>query len=150
MKILIIEDTKVVSTMFKLLLEQRGFDVCVVETLRDAEKILAVTVFDVILLDLVLPNGEGVSTVKKMYMLSPNTPIVVITGMIDLDIETQSILHGAQEFLQKPVDPNMLVHVINRAVTRHQVRKSFQPLEKSIDILKEKIEGKDNGPSSKS
>ena len=77
---------------------------------------------DVVLLDLSLPDSQGVETFVRARDLAPGVPIVVLTGMDDGDLALEAVRKGAQDYLVKGrVDGNMLVRAINHAVERHRM-----------------------------
>jgi DNA-binding NtrC family response regulator len=71
-----------------------------------------------VLLDLVLPQRSGIEVMRAMWeMGDPRAQVVILTGIQDEAIALQALQEGAAEFLQKPVDPNLLIDVLMRFVT---------------------------------
>jgi signal transduction histidine kinase len=70
-------------------------------TLGDAEKILATQIIDLILLDLRLPDAMGLEALKRIRIIAPDVPLVVLTGMDDVELAAQSLRQGAQDYLTK-------------------------------------------------
>lgn len=77
--------------------------------------------FDVILLDLSLPDGSGVVTVQRVRASSPHVPIVVLSGLGDEGTAIEAVQEGAQDYLVKSqVDAVTLVRAVHYAIGRHQ------------------------------
>ncbi len=90
-----------------------------VELLNNAIDILKTTSFDVILLDLLLPDSSGMQTFSKMQSYSPHIPIIVLSGFDDESKAIQAVREGAQDYLTKgQVDGNILKRSIKYAIER--------------------------------
>lgn len=74
---------------------------------------LSQQLFDVILLDLSLPDSNGLETLHAMHSACPNTPIIVLTGLDDDEIALNAMRHGAQDYLLKG---KFDLHLLNRAI----------------------------------
>jgi two-component sensor histidine kinase/CheY-like chemotaxis protein len=108
-------------------------------TLAQALPILEENRADVVLLDLTLPDSQGVGTVARVRAAAPGVPVVVLTGLADEEVAVAAVKQGAQEYLVKgEVGGALLIRVIRYAVERErtevQIRNSL--LEKEI-LLKE-------------
>jgi DNA-binding response OmpR family regulator len=75
--------------------------------------------FDIVLLDLSLPDSQGVATVARVKYARPNVPIVVLTDQDDDDVATEALRRGAQDYLVKgQIDRRMLLRAIRSAIER--------------------------------
>lgn len=124
-KVLLVEDS---PTDAMLLTEALGdersmqFRTAHAETLADAMKRLQEQAFDLILLDLGLPDSQGLETFARMHDHAPQIPIIVLTGLDDDTLAIQAVKEGAQDFLTKGrVDRYWLVRNIRHALERHQM-----------------------------
>jgi two-component system C4-dicarboxylate transport response regulator DctD len=91
----------------------------VVETARTAETALLLTAaarFDAIVSDIRMPGMDGIDLLKEARSVQANTPVLLITGDDDLDLQYHALLHGAYAFIQKPVDPDMFLTTLDRAI----------------------------------
>ncbi len=87
--------------------------------MNDAEKQLAAQVFDIILLDLGLPDAQGLGAVKRAHELAPSVPLVVLTSLDDESLATQALQEGAQDYLIKgQIDSRGLLRALRYAVER--------------------------------
>ncbi|MCX6590567.1 MAG: diguanylate cyclase [Acidobacteria bacterium] len=94
-------------------------------TLREAQIALREDAFDLILLDLALPDSESLHTYIRLARVSPRTPIVVLWEEPDPAFEARVISEGAQDVLLKDeLECRQLVRVIRHAVERHKLRQA--------------------------
>lgn len=130
--LLLVEDDREFADVFVKWIEPH-FKTTVVHTLADAIKQIAeVPYWDAIILDMKLPNGEGIEVVEAIQRYASNVPIIAFTGSLPPDAWREAILAGAQEFCSKgDTTREQMLRSIRRAITRHQVRKEFRKLEKT-------------------
>jgi diguanylate cyclase (GGDEF)-like protein/PAS domain S-box-containing protein len=99
------------------------------ESMADAEKHLAASVVDIILLDLGLPDAEGVEAVRRVRTAAPRVPVVVLTGRDDETLAAQALQEGAQDYLIKgQIDSRGLQRALRYAVERMDVARMFRGL----------------------
>jgi DNA-binding response OmpR family regulator len=118
--------------------ESHGFDYCVIvqKRLDAAKAFLAENAVDLILLDLTLPNGAGVALVKEIKALSPSTPLVVVTGLDDDDVEIEALQHLAQDYIVKGRQPAAeFRRRIRNAIIRHRATATCSRLSHAIDEM---------------
>ena len=105
-----------------MLIASEGFTVATAGTLRDARRQLALQEPDIILLDLMLPDGSGMELFNDAKAL-PNTELVLVTGHASLDTSIQAFRLGAADYLVKPMSMKQLQGVLSR-VTRPSALKA--------------------------
>lgn len=89
------------------------------ECMCDAEKHLQQRAFDLILLDLGLPDAQGMEAVRRAHQVAPRVPLVVLTGLDDESLATQALQEGAQDYLIKSqIDARGLLRALRYAVER--------------------------------
>jgi len=91
---------------------------------EDAVGLLQVVVFDVVVCDLQLPGLDGLGLLKKMQAIQPETPLVLVTGYGDRELEADAALKGAYAVLDKPVDPIVLLSVVKRSTLRKRAKRA--------------------------
>jgi signal transduction histidine kinase len=112
-----------------------------VEQLTEAANLLKATAFDVILLDLSLPDSQGIETVLRIQAAAPAIPIIVLTGLDDDNIALQAVRAGAQDYLVKgDINARSLVRAIRYASER---KKSFEELSRLAHELTRALKVKD-------
>lgn len=124
MRVLLVEDESAEARLVQLVLSEPEGERCELEqvrTLQEAVTCLANGRFDVVLLDLTLPDSHGVSSVEKLRRASPSTPIVVLTGNEDPALSETAIALGARGFYHKSdVDIRVLGRALRRAIEQQQ------------------------------
>jgi DNA-binding NtrC family response regulator len=116
-RILIVDDDIAVTNYFMVFLMQTGlFDTTVVNDSRKVTGILEKETFDIILLDMDMPNVTGMNILYDMRGRGDNTPVVILTGVSDVDLAVRAMKQGAFDYLIKPVDDDYLLEVLNNAL----------------------------------
>jgi diguanylate cyclase (GGDEF)-like protein/PAS domain S-box-containing protein len=121
--ILLIEDNPGDARLIREMLDEQGsqrIDLTVVECMKDAEKHLAENSVDIILLDLGLPDAQGLEAVSRAHAAAPHVPLVVLSGLSDESLAVQTLQQGAQDYLLKgPFEPrDVLLRALRYAVER--------------------------------
>lgn len=118
-KLLLVEDHPAFQDFASKLLE-KYFEITVVGSIRAAKEQLALQSFDILLLDLGLPNGAGVAVIRETRPLS-DCPLVVLSGHFDYPIQAEAMLAGADDFVEKtPENMKTLHQRIFNAIRRRQ------------------------------
>ena len=115
-KILIIEDDTAFCQMLEKFLTRNGFDVYTSYTIKEAEEQLRTSHFDVILSDVRLPKGNGVTLLHQVKKESPQTQVILMTGYAEVRTAVNAIKNGAFDYISKPFTPDEIVTVINNAL----------------------------------
>lgn len=104
------------------------------QTLAEAVAITATENFDVILLDLDLPDARGISTVRRMHEAAPNVPVVVFSGHDDPEESAEAVAVGAQDALTKgAVDGAQLWRAIGHALERQRADAEIRTLNAELE-----------------
>lgn len=97
-----------------------------VETMTAAEAHLAAHAVDIILLDLGLPDAQGLDAVRRARAAAPRVPLVVLTGMDDESLAAQALKEGAQDYLIKgQIDPRSLIRALRYAIERNAMEEAL-------------------------
>ncbi|MBW1674314.1 MAG: PAS domain S-box protein, partial [Deltaproteobacteria bacterium] len=120
-----------------------SFQVEVAERLSDGLKALSEGRFDVVLLDLSLPDSSGLDTLEKMLSRTQQVAIIVLTGLSDEDLALEAMRKGAQDYLVKGhVDEHLLSRAIRYAIERKRAEEALRESgEKYRNILESIEEG---------
>jgi len=120
--LLLVEDNLGDARLFREMFNEHGLhdtELTHVESMSEAEKQLAERAFDIILLDLGLPDAQGLGAVRRANAVAPRVPLVVLTGMEDDLLATQALQEGAQDYLIKgQIDARGLLRALRYAVER--------------------------------
>jgi DNA-binding response OmpR family regulator len=106
-RILLVDDAPEIQFLVRRSLDNR-FLVESASTLEEARKALAKGLFDLILLDVMLPDGNGFEFFEEMRSSLGETPVLFLTGVDDVDNKVDAFRRGADDYLVKPVDPREL------------------------------------------
>lgn len=130
LRALLVEDNSADARLIMELLKDAGgesIDLVHVDTLHDALDLLSKERFDVVLLDLFLPDGEGLPTISKLLSANPSLPVVVLTAHGDESLGIKAVGWGAQDYLIKDrTDGDLLMRSIHYAVERKQAEEALR------------------------
>jgi PAS domain S-box-containing protein len=124
-RVLLVEDSRADARLIELALARAAdmdFGITTVRTLAEATAALERPRFDAVLLDLSLPDGQGIPLVERAVALAGRLPVVVMTGLDDDDVGRQAIGAGAQDYLVKgELDGRAVGRAVHRAVDRQRM-----------------------------
>ena len=123
--VLIVDDEPEFAAVLKKLLTRSQFTVTVVHSLHEARRQLAQRLPDILLLDVMLPDGSGLDLIAEVGQTDHDTRIVVMTGHPTLEIAVDSLRAQVADFLTKPVDSQQLLDALQRI--RRSLRKNAMP-----------------------
>lgn len=108
-------------------------------TLREGLDALDLDFYDTILLDLGLPDSNGIETLRQVNERAPNTAILVLTGFSDQKLGVQAVANGAQDYLVKgEIDGRLLVRGIRYAIERTRVEYAMRQQTQALAALEER------------
>jgi PAS domain S-box-containing protein len=109
-------------------------------TLAEAIEHLHSRVYDIVLLDLGLPDSSGIETVQKVCQVNPNIPIVVLTGLEDEETGLKAIKSGAADYLVKgPAMENSLVKTALYAIERKKAAEKLHESQQMLQVVMQSI-----------
>jgi DNA-binding NtrC family response regulator len=120
--ILLVEDKESLRRVLRLTLESAGYAVEEAEDARAAAQALQRAPFRLVLTDLRMPHGSGLDVLRAAKAADPDVPVVLMTAYGSIDEAVQAMKDGAHDFLQKPVDSNHLLLLVERALEQARLR----------------------------
>jgi DNA-binding response OmpR family regulator len=115
--ILLVEDEKVVSTYLSSYFRRSGYDVDIAANGADALKTAQARNYDLVLLDLLLPDMDGVDVLEELKKQSPNTAVIIVTGVTaEPEILAECTRKGAFGFVHKDATVDHLLMHVRRAI----------------------------------
>jgi DNA-binding NtrC family response regulator len=119
--ILLVEDKDSLRTMLRLALEAQDLTVIEARDEREAATALQTSRPGVVLSDLRLPNGDGFGVLRAAKELDPELPVIVMTAFGSIQDAVAAMKEGALDFLAKPVDPDHLLLMVERALAQRRL-----------------------------
>lgn len=104
MRALVVDDDATLTTVVRRLLEEDGYAVDVAGNAEDGRTLAMVNDYDAIVLDLILPDGNGISILQGLRRDGKKTPIIVLTGTKDSEVTVRALDAGADDYLTKPIN----------------------------------------------
>lgn len=127
---LLVEDNPADMVLLMELLQdsdEQAWQISHCKRLNVALEQLGQNTFDVVLLDLSLPDSQGLDTLVQLHRAVPHIPIVVLTGLQDKNLARQAVAQGAQDYLVKgQISSELLVKTIEYAIERSQILRKLQ------------------------
>ena len=118
MKLLVIEDERLLAESVKALLESRGFQVDAVEDGETGAAYGELGVYDLIILDVMLPGLDGRQVVRRLREKHCGTPVLMLTARSGLEDRVEGLNAGADYYLAKPFDARELLACVNALLRR--------------------------------
>jgi diguanylate cyclase (GGDEF)-like protein/PAS domain S-box-containing protein len=135
--LLLIEDNPGDARLLREMLNEAGAnntEMTHAVSMGAAEEQLAEKVFDIILLDLGLPDAQGLEAIRRTRAVAPRAPLVVLTGLDDESLATHALQEGAQDYLIKgQIDTRGLLRALRYAIER-------KAMEEALFVLKERAQ----------
>ncbi len=132
-KILVIDDERSIRNTLKDILEYEKYSVDLAEDgIKGIEKIKGNS-FDVVLCDIKMPGMDGIEVLEQLVQISPDTPVVMISGHGNIDTAVESIKKGAFDYIEKPLDLNRLLITIRNAMDKSNLVTETKILKKKVN-----------------
>ncbi|TFH11028.1 MAG: GGDEF domain-containing response regulator [Candidatus Atribacteria bacterium] len=130
-RILLVEDNLGDASIVQDLLREAEYmhELTTVARVRDCMRLIDDKLVDMILLDLSLPDSDGLQGLHRLRAHAPEIPIIILTGFSDIDTAEQAVRSGAQDYLVKGhLEGNLLHHAVKFAELRHAFRTELEEL----------------------
>ncbi len=131
-RLLVVDDSWPVRLSLERMLEDAGYHVRSAATFESGNRFVSSESFDLVLTDIILDTSSGLDLLPIVKRVSPDTPVIVITGQPDLDVATNALRLGAFDFLQKPIVRAELLRSVTRALAYKQVVDEKHELERRL------------------
>ena len=118
MKILVIEDERLLADSIKAMLERKGFQVECVYDGEAGKEYAELGIYDLLILDVMMPKMDGFEVARQVRMHRCNTPILMLTARSDVQDRIAGLNAGADYYLTKPFDSGELLASINALLRR--------------------------------
>jgi len=145
-RILIIDDERPILVTLEAFLQRHGYQVDTAPTASQGLKLLKTKSPSLVLLDLQLPDAEGLQTLDSIKGDSPEMPVIILTAHDSLHNAIESIKRGAYHFVSKPYAPEELLSLVEKALEKQlllretaKLREKTEQLEKRLEIAETRL-----------
>ena len=135
--ILLVEDDEALQELIKKLLTNNEYIVSIAKNIQEAEKLLQLFVFDLIILDVMLPDISGLEFFKNAIKDRVNTPVIFLSALSDVDDRVAGLELGANDYIGKPFDSRELLLKIKKNLSKVQTLNVVKFGQESVFNLKE-------------
>jgi len=132
MKILVVDDEKSIRNALQEILEYEKYKVILAENGKQGLEILKKESFDLMLLDIKMPEIDGLEVLDIVTKEYPDLPIIMISGHGNVDTAVKAVKMGAFDFIEKPLDLNRLLVTIKNALDRTELINVTKTLRRKI------------------
>ena len=116
--ILIVDDDRVVLSSCRRVLEAEGYDTSLTSSVKEALQILEEKNFDLLLVDVIMPEYDGIYLIGNVREKLPRLPILVMSGYPTPETISSGLQMGATHFIAKPFTPDELVKAVGKALAK--------------------------------
>lgn len=139
--VLIVDDEESARSFISEALKDAGYEAIEAGDLKGAHKAVDSGSADIILLDVRLPDGSGLTLLDRLAVESPRPPVIMITAHGEVDMAVEAMKKGAQDFLQKPLDLEQLLEAIARSGEIVALRRELDMLRRATGSEIEMVVG---------
>jgi two-component system nitrogen regulation response regulator NtrX len=131
-RILVVDDEKNIRRSMQMILSSEGYPVSLAGNAREALDLLKKEFPDIIFLDVMLPDRDGLSLLPEIKSNYPATEIIMISGHANLSMAVEATRAGAYDFLEKPLQKEKILLTIQHLLEKHRLQEQYESLEKEL------------------
>ena len=131
-RVLVIDDEAEIRESLETLLQLEGYAVASAGTGREGLALLGERTFDIVMLDLALPDKNGMDVLAEIHMMNPLQPVIMITAYGTVENAVRAMQSGATNFIQKPWDNEKLLADVRAAVARQRAEEENVQLKRAL------------------
>jgi two-component system response regulator AtoC len=139
-RVLIIDDERPVLMTLEALLKRHGYHVETAPTATQGLKLLNTKLPTLVLLDLRLPDADGLEMLDRIKTEAPGVQVIVLTAHDSLHNAIESIKRGAYHFISKPYAPEELLSLIEKALEKQYLLRQTEELREKTELLEKRLE----------
>jgi DNA-binding response OmpR family regulator len=146
-QILIIDDEAALRHTLARILQQAGFEVTTAANGQEGLNLLAQHPFDLVYLDIHIPDMNGMEILKAVHTKLPDLPVVLFTAQPDLNSALEALRQGATDYLLKPLQPQNLIDRTHTILARQVKERRKRQIRLQIDALEAELRNLENDES---
>ncbi|HEX7519184.1 MAG TPA: sigma-54 dependent transcriptional regulator [Candidatus Deferrimicrobium sp.] len=131
-RILVIDDEPMIVSLLSTILREKGWDVTEAHSGTEGLDQLDRARFDVILTDLVMPGESGIDLLRAAKEIHPDVEVILMTGYATADTAIEAMRNGAFHYIMKPLKPEEVVNLVEKAYSQRQLQRENQFLKSEI------------------
>ncbi len=135
-KILVVDDEIPIRRTLRDILEFEGYDVDEAADGLECVSKIQKEKFDVVIMDIKMPKMDGIEALERLQILSPETPVIMVSGHGTIDTAVEAVKKGAFDFISKPPDLNRMLITVRNALERADLVNTTQVLRKQVKSSK--------------
>jgi signal transduction histidine kinase len=143
-RILVIDDEQGIREGCRRVLAPEGYQVETASSLREGTERLTAGSYDLVLLDVMLPDGRGVDLLETIRLRDPDTVVAIITGYATVELAVDAIRQGAYDFLSKPFNGDVLLLTVRQGLERRRLaidaRRGAEAERRASELARDKQE----------
>src|SRR5271165_6950438 len=131
-KLLIVDDELSVRDSLAKWFAEEGYDVAAAESANDALTRVAEQTFDVALVDIKMRGTDGIELQRRLHEIYPDMLVIIMTGYASVETAIAALKNGAYDYVNKPLDPDELAHLVAKAMAHRQVQEENIRLKETV------------------
>jgi DNA-binding response OmpR family regulator len=143
--ILIIDDEASLRQTLARVLQRAGHEVTTAGAGQEALALLAQQAFDLVYLDIRMPEMNGLEALKAIHAAQPELPVILFTAQPDLNSALEALRQGAVDYLLKPLQPQALIERTQAVLARSQKEHRRRQIQAQIEALQDQLREVENG-----
>lgn len=146
--ILIVDDEASLRQTLARILQRAGFDVTTTSSGGECLTLLAQHAFDLVYLDIRMPDMSGLAALKSIHAKYPELPVILFTAQPDLNSAVEALRSGAIDYLLKPLKPQTVIDRTQTILAHKQKERRKRELQRQIEVLQTELNAleKDDNP----
>jgi len=143
--ILLVEDDESLQILIEKLLKNNNYVVSKAKNINESEKLLKLFIFDLIILDVMLPDSTGLDFYRDHIKDRINTPVIFLSALSNVDDRVTGLELGADDYIGKPFDSRELILKIKKNILKKQSADTVKlGIDTEFDLKKEQLQFKGN------
>lgn len=143
--ILVVDDEANLRRTVARILQRAGFEVTTASSGQEGLALLSEHSFDLVYMDIRMPDLNGLEALKSIHDAFPQVPVILFTGQPDLNSAVSALRHGAVDYLQKPLKPEMLINRAETVLAKLELERRRKELQSQIDALQTELRSLETG-----
>ncbi len=143
--ILVVDDEANLRRTVARVLQRAGFEVTTASSGSEGMALLAAQPFHLVYMDIRMPDMNGLEALKSIHAMYPQLPVILFTGQPDLNSAVSALRHGAMDYLQKPLKPELLIERARTVLGKLELDRRRREIQSQIESLQLELKNLESG-----